>query len=1307
MAVGSSFKQMCPSCEAQVLIKDVKLIGKKVECPKCKYRFVVEDPVAKDKAAVAGKKDGAGKTREAVAAGAPSTKGATADKVKAGKPTAKGKPLADDDDSTEGRTNGVAAKTKPSGKRLRDDEGRDDKPKKKTKPTAGNNKLMIGLGLAAVGLIVLGTAAWLLTRPKGTTGPIVHGGGGNGDDDKAKGKDKDKDKSKGSGANPQLAHPELTNLLPKSTQHVFRMDIKTMIDGESPLGVAAFTKSGAFKEEELRGRVGFALDVVDDLIRAENYTEQWSFTVVHTMEAIDDLKPLVQAMGLKPESAVNELKYYKVTKHTAWLRALAKLPMMLPSEVQEALPSDKVQPLYLHQRDRQTLIFANLLPLKEYLDAKGRFEYWGGKSPTPKKKDENPKDIKPKDGDLGATIGIDKVDIGTGQGALKDRKEPREPADGKDGKQPDEGPTSTDSNDTFMTIEPSLKAMLERMWKVPQDTKDRALYCSATLMKDARIRLRLPNAKERVLWRPRQMWDVTNLLEESNDKIVVLGTAFHQKDKHNYLYQNALECGGATQAKELHKELKDRVAPTMAKSMNLLMGLKVDVPKDQPVVNPTDPKLGGDERPIVIQPDPIRPGDDPKKDPKDVAKSSRFRITQTDKDVLYALDLVLDDTSRESLIAALELITYGLRAEVDLADGYAPRYELASAGKKLGEMGVTGIKVPVPVPPGHYPPGAFRRESNKRFAHEPNHRVAWMAGLLPHLGHDTLFSRIQFNDSWKDPSNWLAARTLVPEFLDPSYPANRRYVRYPGMPLDVAGTHYVGLAGVGQDIADLDPDDPVNANRQFGVFGYDRMTAVQKIKDGRGLSHTILLIRVPHDTPAGVTPWMAGGGSTVRHVPDKNSLEPFLTTENDGSRGTYVLMTDGSVRYIKKGMSDEVFKALASVKGPAPADFDLDELAPIVPREKKEEIQPPPKKDDGKKEPPKKEDPPVTKEDPPVKKDDPPQKKDPPSKEDRPKEEPSGKVPDGWKSFASKENGFQVLFPGDPKSRTDKSPTGAQVNTFAAVGPSAKLICLVGVETIPAGVDIEDKQIRRTIFDNAAKGVTIGFPKSKITKEDEVMLREHAGREYEVQAPGFYGLLRVYLMNGRVYLQMAGSPTQAETMTGANIFFPSLQFTQPEAPDPKQPTKTPTAWKEFTSKEDRFSIMFPTEPKVTRNKTPFGQQNTYHAAQEDPQTIYVVSATDVPPKEQKFALDQAIKGYLGSIPGAKVTRQQPVPFQKYQGREIQFAGPKQSTGVTRFFLIDRQVFILAAVANGPTLPQDAQTFFNSFRVQGESPKKKF
>src|SRR5260370_13322868 len=44
MATSTSFKQQCPSCEAMVPIRDPGLVGRKIDCPKCKYRFVVQEP---------------------------------------------------------------------------------------------------------------------------------------------------------------------------------------------------------------------------------------------------------------------------------------------------------------------------------------------------------------------------------------------------------------------------------------------------------------------------------------------------------------------------------------------------------------------------------------------------------------------------------------------------------------------------------------------------------------------------------------------------------------------------------------------------------------------------------------------------------------------------------------------------------------------------------------------------------------------------------------------------------------------------------------------------------------------------------------------------------------------------------------------------------------------------------------------------------------------------------------------------------------------------------------------------------------
>src|SRR6266566_318297 len=118
---ATTFKQQCPSCEAMVPIRDPKLIGRKIDCPKCKYRFVVEEPADEsDEAAVGGGKKN-GKAQQAVTARRP--------------------------------VNARGAVGATAGAGRRDAEEDDDRPA----PKKGGNStvLILGIGLGAVALILL------------------------------------------------------------------------------------------------------------------------------------------------------------------------------------------------------------------------------------------------------------------------------------------------------------------------------------------------------------------------------------------------------------------------------------------------------------------------------------------------------------------------------------------------------------------------------------------------------------------------------------------------------------------------------------------------------------------------------------------------------------------------------------------------------------------------------------------------------------------------------------------------------------------------------------------------------------------------------------------------------------------------------------------------------------------------------------------------------------------------------------------------------------------------------------------------
>jgi hypothetical protein len=141
-----------------------------------------------------------------------------------------------------------------------------------------------------------------------------------------------------------------------------------------------------------------------------------------------------------------------------------------------------------------------------------------------------------------------------------------------------------------------------------------------------------------------------------------------------------------------------------------------------------------------------------------------------------------------------------------------------------------------------------------------------------------------------------------------------------------ATTQFVGVAGVGLDAAEYAADD-ASVARKLGIFGYDRETKLDDLKESR--ANTIALLQVPAMFRR---PWLAGGGATVVGVPEKESIKPFVSTEYQvGDKtvpGTFAIMADGAVRFIPATIADDAFKALCTI---APKKVDLDKETVLVP----------------------------------------------------------------------------------------------------------------------------------------------------------------------------------------------------------------------------------------------------------------------------------------------------------------------------------------------------------------------------------------
>ncbi len=83
----------------------------------------------------------------------------------------------------------------------------------------------------------------------------------------------------------------------------------------------------------------------------------------------------------------------------------------------------------------------------------------------------------------------------------------------------------------------------------------------------------------------------------------------------------------------------------------------------------------------------------------------------------------------------------------------------------------------------------------------PESRLSWIAELLPYYDQFEWHRKLNFGQDWNSFDNQLITKKPLDPFINPAL----------GLSLTEAGfpvTHYVGLAGVGSDAADLGPAGP-------------------------------------------------------------------------------------------------------------------------------------------------------------------------------------------------------------------------------------------------------------------------------------------------------------------------------------------------------------------------------------------------------------------------------------------------------------------------------------------------------------------
>ena len=810
---GGPFRQQCPSCEAMILIKDPKQIGKKADCPKCKYRFVIERP-AEDVSEV-----------EVV-----EEAGAGGDAIKAKGPaepqTAKRPAAAPAGDAKKDPAPTVKKKTRP---KSTDDDDEDVGFKAKKKDGSGNVVLILGIGLAVLALGLLVAGGWFIFMTSdGNTGPVTRTGG------PTTGPGKSTEPEDETPKGPKFA--EITNLLPNDTQGVYHFHARNLV--RSLIGMAGLETAGAFERRPVEDKIGIGFDDVDEFVIAHNLRNGWLFTAVRTNKPVN-IKLMQEKLGLQPADAIKKQPYY-VSDPSPWLDNLAKLFLEVNfGVVSTAAPRPRT--LAVRVVDEQTFVIGDVDQVKAFLEAEGKPKIIAKADPRP---------------------------VGN-------------------------APKPTTK---WLTISQPLKNVLDRIeaktpfigsvaWDLT-GFRD-ALQGIAKIMEKAQ----LADPKTAALV----------------DETQAVGVSLQIRETSTFTL--AVDARSAQAGTDIQKELRN-----IGQQLSQQRGATFDI--DGFIMTPPPPKVAPGQPPVVLNPGP----------------KYLVRSTVGSNVPMFTMEVQLPPPEGNQMV-----LREFLRPQMILLRGLS---EMASAQPRLFEL-ANALQAYVKKN-NAFPRGTIdRKGTNFGRPFPPDQRVSWMAELLPFLGYEPVFRQINPERGWRpeaDPmhrmrlidDNARAGAALIPAFIDAAAPPSAWWVTMPTSPgYQFGATHFVAVAGVGLDAAEYAPDDTLNA-KKIGVFGYNRVTKLDEVKDG--LPNTIVLIQVP---PTYKRPWIAGGGATVTGVPETKSIAPFVAAQRDGKKGTYAVMGDGAIRFISADISDDLFKALVTINGGEKVELDKSTVLVPVPEVKK------------------------------------------------------------------------------------------------------------------------------------------------------------------------------------------------------------------------------------------------------------------------------------------------------------------------------------------------------------------------------------
>jgi len=1237
-----------------VPIRDPGLIGRKIDCPKCKYRFVVEEPEGEEE-------------------------DAKPDKKKAG---------------DKGKAAKGAAASKAGPRRRGEDE--DARPAKKKKG-GGSMMLILGGGLAVVAVVAIVVAAIMFSggdtpsTPSGNTGTTPA-------TDPNAAANTQPGTTPGGPTEPASVLTNITNLLPNSTQAVVSYPMNYTLGSAVRPAATDEGNDAGYNPLLFQSRFGFAIDEVNRIVTALNIKDGWVFTLV---QAKKPYKPdVIKAqLKLEPQPPVKGKsgKEYQVFLAKGEMDSLSNLL------VKFNLPRETMS---VHFYDANTVIFADPKPLREFLEADTKPDVKSqgaapapGSSPTPSGQammGGNPPmgmvgggpagGVPPAGG--GPAGGAPVAGGGPAGGPPMGMNGPAggfPPPGGAAGAGAGAGQTeSTPAPVSYITVEKPLKAVLDKIEKISESTTTRRKETASVVTIASLVEV----SQGPVMAEFNKLLDGLNLPLVQRLFVQQMLTA--QARKFNAVGVSLVSFASQTARVDFAAEANDRrdvnavekvlrpLLPDVLPAFKNYLNLEVTVATAQPQSGTPGTAGPGAAAPAIgaAPPPPMAaiPGNFPgaSGNPNEQPAKSDGTITLAAEENLFSfsIDLQLNTEAYDVLFPFIREKLTGLKSSSDLSSTKPRYFELARALQGYVEANN-----------GKFPPGAMPRplSSDSGLPWRPDQRLSWAVALLPHLGEDYKGWKLDMDKGWRDDASQpdtaaplykniadgfrqsrnelVSARVVAPLLAQRlpglsqprmSYPGRNSFVESLFLP---AATHWVAIAGVGLDAAEYAAGDAATA-KKAGVFGYDRVTNKADVKDGP--ANTIAFLLVPPEHKA---PWLAGGGATLRAVPDESEDPRPLThfvcitypgkSEDkkwEGKRGTLAIMADGAVRFIPADLSPAHFRALCTIAGGETLP-KLDTICPLIEEEK-----------DGTE-----------------------LRTDVPAVNDTGKPAPvtpaTGAVSDqerlqgAWEVVSAEVAGMQAPAAEVKGARlTISGTTCTRQKTGQAQGER---------DSFKLDPNKTPKTIDLTIEEGPSKGQTG---------------------------------LGIYELNGdqlKLCLGRAGLPNRPTAFASPKGSDAQYVVLRRASAAPAVPAGNAKMGVEFTPKSGVFTAQFPTAPQEVQQKvqTPAGPVDMTICIAQNATTgsvcnvVYqdLPAGTVVPNVDTVF--NSAKGGMVSSMgAGAKVTEEKKITLGTNQGREWTISMPNKGTAKARMYLVGTRIFFVAA-GPSPAIPEaEAQAFLNSFKV---------